>query len=291
MPNDMMDFTAIPELRLCGICGGNIADLGDEMACTTCGTVYTKEIIPTKKMKEHERHGTLGAMLTERDRNALRESLDLNTDLRPVFGNSEKTRMRIDELVKGASKHFHLTELVTEQVGLMANSIVKRTPMSNDNRRINIYAVTAYALYASTKMFKLTNVTWESAMRFMTDGGHRVTAKQMTSLATEFPIDSTSASEMVDKWISRCANIAPTDKGGEIYVKAKELATRFKDSSGHSPRTIAAACAYTVAKQMGLTKITQKRCAEAVGVTETSVRNFHKFIFGDFLFLRGKSRH
>ena len=289
----------------CNQCLGRVVDAGDELVCSTCGTVTPKEVLEEPQERRltavdytsHSLGSFLGPMeygFEEIFSKGFSKSLSNFKYLKTVSDFSYKEDSSLYNCAKLIERICEKLVLPRMVVGDSISIAKVAMGLRKGHGEITIAAVSAFSIINACKRLRVSRVGVKEIIEAHRNLGYRV----KTSVVNEISIDSALrsrprraeeyvASVLVQLETARSGHAAATGPRFNELHEAAMLALENVDvpsRGGHNPRALAATAIYAgevaLARAGGRTKaISQKEIAGCIGMAEYTVREQFVEIF------------
>ena len=294
-----------PHLEGCALCLGRIVDAGDELVCSSCGMVSSKEVVEgvedrTPQAMDYTSHsqgsymGPLEYGCEEIFSKGLSGSPSTYKYLKTISDFSCRDGSGVYSCAKLMERVCEKLELPKSVVGesvAIAKCVIE---MRKEHGEITIAAISAFSIINACKRLRVTRVGVREIMEAHTNLGYRVKA----SVIIRISIDSSvrTGPRMAEEYLGNVLVRLQQSLAGEDGVtagysnrlyEAARIALENTDGpsrGGHNPRALAATAVY--AGEMALSSseerkkiISQREIAACVGVAEYTVREQFVEIF------------
>lgn len=295
----------------CTECSGKVIDLNDELVCTSCGSVMTKEIVESYKGRrpqaiDYTKHA-LGSYLgpleygyEERFSRGFSKSSSTFRYLKTVSDYScrdDSALYTCAKLIERICERLSIPRTALGQSISIAKSMVE---MKKVRGEFTAAAISAFSIITACKIYGIVSVGVKEVIEAHRDLGHRVKTSTMIQMSIDSPIKSRPrrAEEYLNRAIARLSSderLASSirERGlnwtvycHQLFEIAKEILTMIDASArgGHSPYALAATSVYAAeavsAKVETRSKfLTQSEVAQCAGVAEYTIREQYGEIF------------
>ena len=285
----------------CRMCRGELAQAGEEVACTTCGAVARREerlhLEVQVRAPSQTANRRLGSYIgTNSDKNS---DADFNGSC--TVGRVKRLSDHMGEdqavwhsaaMIERVAGRLSLPAFVRQSAVALSEKMLadrRKNEESGRRHRVTVPAISAYALLSACRAAGLDHVSAKSILTAYADLGHRVTKSNLLRLGTEsqVPFRSANPAALLQTAINGLeSNPAVAERMKRQGVEPRQYFRRLLQASGAlvgelrglregtSPRTIAAGSVYLASRGIGPRIVTQKEVAEALQVAEYTVREF-----------------
>ena len=292
-------------LEGCSLCQGRIVDAGDELVCSSCGMVSSKEVIEgtearTPQAMDYTSYslgsymGPLEYGYEEIFSKGFSGSPSTFKYLKTISDFSCRDGSGIYSCAKLMERICEKLELPKSVVGesvAIAKCVIE---MRKEHGEITIAAVSAYSIINACKRLRVTRVGVREIMEAHGNLGYRVKA----SVIIKISIDSSvkTGPRMAEEYLGNVLVHLRQSLAGDGEVPAGYFNTLYEAArialenadgpsrGGHNPRALAATAVY--AGEMALSSsegrkkiVSQREIAACVGVAEYTVREQFVEIF------------
>jgi len=286
----------------CANCLGRMVDAGEEMVCSSCGSVAVKEVIevPEDRVKvpeaaDYTSHA-LGSYLGRLDRgrdDAFSKGFSGTPStyryLKTISDYSYKDGAGVfscARLIERVCDRLAIPRTVVGESVSIARSVIG---MREDHGEITIAAVSAFSMINACKRLRVTSVGVKEILDAHRNLGYRVKGSVINELALDSTVRTLPrrAEEYVGNVIVHLRRSlgaveeekAPLGYFNELHEAAR-IALECLDGpsrGGHNPRALAATAVYAgeVALAAGARRakrVSQRQIAKSVGLAEYTVR-------------------
>ena len=305
----------------CVECGGQVIDAQEELVCTSCGMVTTKEIVDDIRCGSLQAidftgqgvGGYLGSAEPTAEERHSRGLSGTKSNFRYLKQMSDYTG-REDSMLYSCAR---LIERVCERLMLprvvMADSVITaRKLLSSPVRsRASSAAISVYSIVLACKTMRSAQVGVREIITAQAELGRRVKTSELIQISLQAPFKSAPRrpEDCTARLIARLfASPAPPGAMGETkraspasLVSLKNRATEMIQQAdaisvvGHNPWALAATAIYSAevvlaAIEQRDPRLTQKQVASAAGVAEYTVREQYRAIFKGITRVRLQAR-
>lgn len=291
----------LEQIERCPECRGHVVPAGDEYVCTSCGRVARK----VEEEKFHlELHFEAPSQLSDRhlgsyvgDRSDKDSKADFNGVSTLGFAKLLSDNMGVDgaernckAMIRMVADRLALPAFVRDNAAALAEKMLAESRADVESgRRTNTPAISAYALLSACREAGLDHVGSKATLQAYSDMGHRVSRSALLRMG----LDSKTPFRPADPKALLRTVMAGLESNGAVlkrlrreefepgpYFRSLLQAAQAVLSSldglkdGRNPRTVAAASVYLASRKLAPRAVMQREVAEAVGVTEYTVRDF-----------------
>ena len=291
-------------LRRCPECRGHLVEAGGEWTCTSCGLVAKTEKTSTEVARAGRNTSRrLGSYMGTRDDE--NSHADFNGSSTIGFAKVISDNMGVDSaawncanMVRRVSEKLSLPSFAKENAVAVSEKLLAGSRNGRlGKRRTSIPAISAYSILSACRTAGLDHVSSRSVIRAHNDMGHRVTRSALLHLGMESPVpfrpaDPTALLRTVLGGLETNEDVLRRLKrrGAEpgpyfrrlLQASQTALGTLRTLGEGRNPRTIAAVSVYLASQSLAPRAVMQREVAEAVEVTEYTVREFAAFADREF---------
>jgi transcription initiation factor TFIIIB Brf1 subunit/transcription initiation factor TFIIB len=300
---DIPCLTGVPER--CRECRGRLVQVGEEVACTSCGVVARTERTPVAEGAAESAQGKpgrrLGSYLGRRSDED--SAADFNGNCTVGYAKRVSDHMGEDQalwnctaMIRRAADKLSLPAFIMDNAVAVSEKMLADRRDGEEtrlSRRTTVPAVSAYALLSACRAAGMDHVGAKAVLQTFADQGHRVTKSRLLRLGTEsgVPLRPADPSVLLRTVVSCLeANTTVARRLAKSEVEPGPYFRRLLQASqtivgavlsvkeGNSPRTVAAGSVYLASREIGPRIVTQKNAAEALGVAEYTVREFTRLV-------------
>lgn len=289
----------------CAQCPGRMVDVGEELVCSSCGMVASKEVIETAESRtpqaiDYTNH-SLGSYLgpvdygfEERFSSGFAKSTSTFKYLKTISDFAYKDGTALYNCAR-------LVERVCEKLALPRSVVAESVNIARevmDIRRqrgeVTIASVSAFSIINACKRLGVTSAGVRDVMDAHRNLGYRVKASIIIQISIDSPVRTRprKAEEYLGAVLARLPRALiksggmPAGYTNRLHEAAKAALEQIDGPSrgGHNPRAVAATAVY--AAEVALSGIEQRRkvfsqreVAECVQVAEYTVREQYVEIF------------
>jgi transcription initiation factor TFIIIB Brf1 subunit/transcription initiation factor TFIIB len=295
----------------CIECSAKVIDLNDELVCTSCGSVMTKEIVESCEERkpqamDYTKHA-LGSYLgpleygyEERFSRGFSKTSSTFRYLKTVSDYScrdESAVYACAKLIERICEKLSIPRTVLGQSISIAKSMIE---MKKVRGEFTTAAISTFSIITACKICGITNVGVKEVIEAHRDLGHRVKTSTIIRMSIDSPIKlrPRRAEEYLNRAIAHlssderlASSIRERGLDWTVYCHhlfeiAKEILAMIDEPArgGHSPYALAATSVYAAeavsAKVESRSKfLTQFDVAQPAGVAEYTVREQYGEIF------------
>ena len=288
----------------CAQCQGRVVDAGDEMVCSSCGTVSTKEVVEegeerTPQAIDYTNH-SLGSYLgpleygyEEIFSKGLSSSPSTFRYLKIISDFSYKEEAGVyncAKLVERVCEKLVLPSAVVGESVTIARCVMD---LRRDHGEITIASISAFSIINACKRLRVTSVGLREIVDAHRNLGYRVKASVINEISIDSPIrpKPRRAEEYLANVLVRLqAAMEGSGIDPGYFASLHEAARAALESvegpsrGGHNPRALAATALYAgeiaLARSEARKKlISQREIAACIGVAEYTIREQFVEIF------------
>jgi transcription initiation factor TFIIIB Brf1 subunit/transcription initiation factor TFIIB len=296
-------------VEVCSECSGRIIDAGEELVCSSCGIVFSKEVVEEKAETNPRAidyiHNSLGGYMGPIDYGYeemfSRGFSKLSSNFKYLKTVSDFTGRESGSLYSCIKTIERVCEkLLLPKIVMGHAIIISKKILSSKECDVNTAAISAYSIIAACKMEKVTNVGMREIIDAHKALGRKFNVSSLVKLYLDSPIKQMprNPSDYVTRVITKLLSNAEIERGiasssiskfhyfRKISSMALGLIEEAKEVGigGHNPCAVAATAVYAaeyllseIEKRKKL--ITQRDVAVSVNVAEYTVREQFGEIF------------
>ena len=287
-------------VEICTECRGHFFPAGDEYVCSSCGRVARK----VEDEKFHlEQHFEAPSQLSDRrlgsyvgDRSDRDSKADFNGVSTLGFAKLLSDNLGVDggernckAIIRMVADRLSLPAFVRDNAAALSEKMLAESRANGKGRRTSIPAISAYAVLSASREARLDHVSSGSILRALADMGHRVSKSALLHMGLESktpfrPADPKALLRTVMTGLESNGTVLKRLRREEFepgpYFRSllqeslAVLSAMDGMRDGRNPRTVAAASVYIASRRVAPRAVMQREVAEAVGVTEYTVRDF-----------------
>ncbi|MGD0637581.1 MAG: hypothetical protein ABSA72_06040 [Nitrososphaerales archaeon] len=292
-------------LEGCALCLGRIVDAGDELVCSSCGMVSSKEVFEgveerAPQAMDYTVH-SLGSYMGPLDygydeifSKGLSGSPSTYKYLKTISDFSCRDGSGIYACARLVERVCEKLELPKSVVGESVGIAKRVIEMRKEHGEITIAAVSAFSIINSCKRLRVTRVGVREIMEAHRNLGYRVKASVIIRISIDSPVRA--GPRMAEEYLGNVLVHLQQSLDGEEGIPAGYYNTLYEAArialentdgpsrGGHNPRALAATAVY--AGEMALASseerkriVSQREIAACVGVAEYTVREQFVQIF------------
>lgn len=285
----------------CPECRGHVVPAGDEYVCSSCGRVARK----VEEEKFHlELHFEAPSQLSDRrlgsyvgDRSDRDSKADFNGVSTLGFAKLLSDNLGVDggernckAMIRMVADRLALPAFVRDNAAALAEKMLADARANGGNgHRTNIPAISAYALLSACREAGMDHVGSKAILQAHSDMGNKVGRSALLRMG----LDSKTPFRPADPKALLRTVMAGLESNGTVLKRLRreefEPGLYFRSllqeslavlsamdglRDGRNPRTVAAASVYIASRRVAPRAVMQREVAEAVGVTEYTVRDF-----------------
>jgi len=295
----------------CSECSGRVADMGDELVCTSCGGVVPKEILESHERREpqavdyteHALGSYLGPMeygYAEIFSKGFSKSSSTFGYLKTLSDYSCRENGSVyacAKLIERICEKVLIPKFVIAQAMSIAKSMLE---MRKERGEFNTASISAFSIITACKIHGQTNLGVREVIEAHRALGYRVKTSTIIRMSIESPVKLRP--RRAEEYLSRVVSKLPLNENlgmnlresgmneiayhHKLLETAKMILSMIDESArgGHSPCALAASSVYaaeTVVARMSSRRrfMTQRDVAMCVGVAEYTVREQFGEIF------------
>ncbi len=297
-------------VRSCVECSGEVIDAGEELVCTSCGVVSSKEVVETRRSGPPQAIDFTGQGLggylgsaeptpEERRSTGLAGShssyryLKLMSD---YAGREDSTLYSCAKTIERVCDQLGLPRMVMGQSVIIA----KKTLCARSDSKVSSAAVSAFAIITACKMGETSTVGSREVVEMHRALGRRVSISDLIrlSLNAPFRLPPRRPQDYLTKVVVRLSSdqsvaerLKAEGANGVVYFgKLRDdagvilAAIDEPTKAGHHPCALAATAVYTAEARLSKTegrrpRFSQRDAARSAGVAEYTVREQFRRIF------------
>jgi transcription initiation factor TFIIIB Brf1 subunit/transcription initiation factor TFIIB len=295
-------------LDRCRECRGHLVQVGEEVACTSCGVVARRERLPTDgaaagvRGKPSRKLGSFLGNKSDEDSPADFNGVSTVGYVKRIADHigDDQAAWNCSAMIGRVAEKLSLPGFVKENATVLSERILadcRKDGGSSPRRKISVPTISAYSLLAACRAAGIDHVGSKAVLKAYVDMGHRVRRSGLLRLGTDSRVTLRPANS--EALVATVVAGLESSKavGGRLLkhgVEPREYFARLAELSraltkelramkeGNSPRTVAAGAVYLASRRIGPRIVTQKEAGNTLGVAEYTIREYCGWALQEF---------